>query len=115
MIAHLNFKQDMIFYVPKSTNFQKFYYCPEYLVNFDQKDIDLLINDQKEGLKEIAEFTAQNGILVYVVETIDKKETSDVINDFLANASDFELINSEFIFPKNEIKVFGYYAILKRK
>ena len=115
LIAHLNFKQDAIFYIPKSTNFQKFYSCPEYFVNFEQNNIDGLIKDQKEGLKEISDFAAHNGILVYAVETIDKKETSDVINGFLSNATDFELINSEFIFPKNGNKIFGYYAIMKRK
>jgi hypothetical protein len=114
LIAHLNFKQDIIFYIPKSTNFQKFYLCPEYSINFDQKDIDVFINEQKEGLKEISQFTAQNGFLVYAVETIDKKETSDVINGFLSIASDFELVKSEFVYPTYEKKIFGYYAILKR-
>lgn len=115
LIAHLNFKQDAIFYIPKSTNFQKFYSCPEYLVNFEQSDIDGLIKEQKEGLKEISDFVAQNGLLIYAVETIDKKETNDIINDFLSNAAEFKLINSEFVFPKNGSKIFGYYAIMKRE
>ena len=115
MIAHLNYKQDLIFYVPKSTNFEEFYLHPEYVIIFDQKNIDKLILNQKEGLNEISKHIAQNGLLVYVVETIDKKETSNVIDDFLKTDPEFELLKSEAIFPTNEKKIFGYYAILKRK
>lgn len=115
MIAHLNYKQDVIFYVPKSTNFQMFYSCAEYAINFDQNDIDKFILKQKEGLDEISKYAAENGLLVYVVETIDKKETINIINDFLKNRCEFELLKSEFIFPTNTKKIFGYYAILKRK
>lgn len=115
LIARLNFKQDLIFYVPKSTNFEKFYYCVEYPVNFNQKDIDKLIKEQKEGIKEISSYVAENGMLVYAVETIDKKETSNIINDFLETNDDFEIVTSEFVMPTSNKKVFGYYAILKRK
>lgn len=115
LIARLNFKQDLIFYFPKSTNFEKFYYSPEYCVNFNQKDIDLLINSQQDGLKEISNYVAQNGMLVYLVETIDKKETSIIIDKFLKTNDDFELVTSEFVMPASSKKVFGYYAILKRK
>lgn len=115
LIARLNFKQDLIFYVPKSTNFEKFYYCAEYPVNFNQNDIDKLIKEQKEGVKEISSYVAENGVLVYAVETIDKKETSNVINEFLETNDDFELVTSEFVMPTSDKKVFGYYAILKRK
>lgn len=115
LIARLNFKQDLIFYFPKSTNFEKFYYSPEYCINFNQKDIDSLINDQQDGLKEISNYVAQNGMLVYLVETIDKKETSIIIDKFLKTNDDFELVASEFVMPTSSKKVFGYYAILKRK
>lgn len=104
MIARLNFKQDLIFYVPKSTNFEKFYYCVEYPVNFNQKDIDKLIKEQKEGIKEISSYVAENGMLVYAAETIDKKETSNIINDFLETNDDFELVTSEFVKPTSNKK-----------
>ena len=114
LIARLSYKQDILFYMPKSTDMQRFFYCPEYRVNFDQKSIDELIVTQEKGIKEVSNYVADNGKLIYVAETIDKKETTNIVHSFLENNQDYILEKEEMFLPTKNIKSFGYYAILKR-
>lgn len=115
LISHLSFKQDAIFYAAKSTYFEEFYFKPEYRVLFDTELIDKFIKEQKSSLKEISSYVENGGRLIYLVETIDTKETSKVISAFLSENNDFILEKEEFIIPNEENSSFGYYAILKRE
>ena len=115
LISHLSFKQDAIFYASKSTYFEEFYFKPEYRVLFDTELIDKFIKEQKSSLKEISSYVENGGRLIYLVETIDTKETSKVISAFLSENNDFILEKEEFIIPNEENSSFGYYAILKRE
>jgi len=115
LIARLAFKQDLLFYFPKSTNMEKMYYCPEYRVEFDTMNIDGIIKQQIVGLKEISTFVSDGGILIYLVNTIDKKETTGLIKEFLKDNQDFSLLSEYASIPTSEDAHFGYFAILKRK
>lgn len=114
LICYLGAKQDIIFYEPKSTCFEKFFIIPEYRVIFNQNSIDGLIKKQKEGLQEISTYLENNGKLIYLVETLDVKETKNVTKEFLDKNADFVLEKEECILPKESDKSIGYYAILKR-
>jgi|GEM_PF-2101612 hypothetical protein len=114
LVAHLTYQQDLIFYLPDSTNMTKFFLQREYRVNFDQNSIDKFIGDEANGLQEISTHVANKGYLVYLINTIDKKEGTRLVQDFLANNNEFSLIKEEEIIPNKINKTFVYYAIIKR-
>lgn len=114
LIAHLAFKQDLIFYLPLSTNMTLFYNIPEYRVIFDVDRLDKIILEDENGIKEIAHYVENNGYLVYLVNTCDKKESSLVISSFIKENNEFKLIEEKEFLPSDSNKSFVYFAILKR-
>lgn len=114
MIARLFEKQDLLMLFSKSTNIKKFYDCPEYRVFINPLDIDLLINEQRTALKELSRHVIEDGYLIYAVNTINKKETVNIISAFLKNNEEFKLIKEELLLANKEYPSLGYYAIMKR-
>ena len=114
LIARLAFKQDLIFYLPLSTNMTLFYNIIEYRVIFDVKSLDKIILDDENGIKEIANYVENNGYLVYLVNTCDKKEGSVIVSGFIKENNEFQLVEEKELLPNDLNKSFVYYAILKR-
>lgn len=114
VITKLSDKQDLIVYQPKSSNMMGFYELLENRVIFDTKNLDEIIENEKNGLSEMATHSDKGSFLCYIVTTINKHETEEVIDEFLKDHNDFKLFKSiEFIASKDR-KQFGYCAILKR-
>src|SRR5574344_1275233 len=114
LIARLSFKQDCLFFLPHSTNMTKFFEEPEYRVLFDISTLDQIIKDDEKDLREISSYVENRSYLVYLVDTIDKKETSKLISDFVKENKEFSIVEEKEILPTKENKSFVYYCILKR-
>lgn len=114
MIAHLISKQDLVFYIPKTSNLYLYMFDPTYRVLFDNNDLDSIIKDEENGFYQLTKFVAENGLFVYYAETLNKKETTNIVKDFLNKNKNFSLLNEEIILPSLETESTVYYAILKR-
>ena len=112
--AYISEKQDMIFYYPRSSAIELYRRNAEYAVNFDVNNLDEIIFNQKEGLDSLANFVKNEGYLVYVVDTLDLKETIIMIQKFLNSYSNFKLVHEEIFFPQDQLNSIYYYAILRK-
>ena len=104
----------MIFYYPRSSAIELYRRNAEYAVNFDVNNLDEIIFNQKEGLDSLANFVKNEGYLVYVVDTLDLKETIIMIQKFLNSYSNFKLVHEEIFFPQDQLNSIYYYAILRK-
>lgn len=111
----LTHKQEFILVNPSSSSFNRIRLYPDYIFNFKRESFDELIKNQEEILDNIAPFVINGGVLIYTVDTLNKKETVGVISNFLEKHDDFELVEHNQHFPFEEIGVTFYYAVLKKK
>ena len=110
-----NVKQDFILYSPRSSNFELFRRNPEYGVYFQIEELDFIINDLKSGIRNISKYLEVDGKLLYLVPTINLKETRYLIEEFIEeNKEEFELIEEKVYLPNKEENSLLYYAIIRR-
>ena len=115
IIASLSKKVDTFIVYPSNSSFEQLRLSPDYFLKFDSSSFDKLINEQKELINEAKNFVNENGCLVYVVNTISKKESVNIIKEFLTNNSDFYLEKEKQYFPFEKEDSTLYYAILRKK
>lgn len=106
---------DTIFVNAPSSSFDKIRLYPDYLLHFSKDELDQLIAKQKQILKDMSSFVSNDGKIVYMVDTLDKKETINIINSFLKENPEFELIDERQIYPFEKENITLYYAILHKK
>lgn len=111
----LSKKQDLFIYFPSSSEIENFRIEPDYSIFFEQSSLDILIKEEKQGLENVSKYINDGGTLVYCVKTLGKKETSTLIEEFLAEHADFELIEEKQFFPFEEENSILYYAVLRKK
>ena len=105
---------DKILLIPESTNLGLIRRHPEYLLTLKRDDLDSIIENQKRHINEVSEHLKVGGRMVYAVYTYNKKESTLVIEEFLANHPNFTLIEEKQIFA-HEVPSDGvYYAVLER-
>lgn len=114
LIARLDNKQDVLFYLPETSNMNLFYNNKDYLVNFDTTILDNLVADEMIGLDNLKDYIDVNGTLIYLSSTLNKKENEFVVKDFLNKNKDFILVEERNILPSKEENVLGYYAVLRK-
>ena len=107
--------QDLVIVNPTSSSFNKIRSLPDYLLHFDPQNLDKYIAKQKEVLKDLSTFVNDGGILIYMVDTLNKKESLSVVSSFLLNNPEFELIDERQIFPFEDEDVALYYAVMKKE
>ena len=110
----ISYKQDLIVFNPVSSSFDKIRSYPDYLLHFKKEQFDELISKQKQQLKDLSEFVSDGGTLIYIVDTMNKKESSAVMTDFLLNHNDFELVYERQIFPFEKDDISLYYAVIRK-
>lgn len=114
LLPILHLKQDLIIYSPDSSNFELFRRNPEYGVYFKPDKIDGYITAIRNGLNEISSFLDDNGKLLFIVPTLNLKETHYLIDRFIEN-NPFNIIEEKFFLPNQEENSLMYYAILGKK
>ena len=88
---------------------------PDYFLRFDIEKLDELIANQSKALNEASAQVEDNGYLLYLVDTISKKETTGVINSFLNDHKEFSLLKDKMYFPYKKYGGSYYFAILKKE
>jgi 16S rRNA C967 or C1407 C5-methylase (RsmB/RsmF family) len=114
MEAAISKKQDVVFCVPESTNFDRVRSTPDFLLNFDKGKMDGILENETNALYGCAKFVEVNGVLVYMVYTISKKEGPSKVYSFLRDHSDFKLESEKQHFPYEESDTALYVAVLRR-
>ncbi len=115
MKAAISRPQDLVIAHPRSSNFDLIRAFPDYLLHFKRESIDELVAKEKETLESCATYVADEGNLVYMVSTINRKEGHSLVMDFLDRHRDFTLIEEKQRFPFDTLDTALYYAIMKRK
>ena len=100
--------------LPKSTTFDLFRSTPDYFLRIKQEKLDEFIAEETAALEECAAHVEVGGKLVYMVPTISKKESTNLIGNFLFAHHDYELVEEKQFFPFESFDSCLYYAILRK-
>ena len=101
--------------MPDSSRLNLLQVLPDYFLRFDIEKLDELIANQSKALNEASAQVEDNGYLLYLVDTISKKETTGVINNFLNDHKEFSLLKDKMYFPYKKYGGSYYFAILKKE
>lgn len=112
---HLDKLVDLVIIHPNSSRLDLIRTYPDYLIHFDTQNFDTLIRNQRETLTNLAPFVKEGGMLLYIVTTINKKESRSIINQFLSQNPHFVLVEQKQLFPFDRFDSSLYYAILKHQ
>lgn len=115
IISHLSEKQDLIVFMPKSSNLELLRRTPEYGILFDTQTLDQIIENERHGLSDITQYLKEGGTLAYAVSTFNIKETLILAKNFLNSHPEFMLEKERIYFPFEKENSVFYYAIFKRK
>ena len=100
--------------MPDSSRLNLLQLLPDYFLRFNFEKLDELIANQKLALSEAAAQVEEDGYLLYLVDTLSKKETINIINEFLANNENFTLVRDKLYFPYKKYGGSYYFAALKK-
>ena len=100
--------------MPDSSRLNLLQLLPDYFLRFDMSKLDELIANQKVALKEAANQVEEDGYLLYLVDTLSKKESINIINEFLAENKEFTLLRDKLYFPYKKYGGSYYFAALKK-
>ena len=101
--------------MPDSSRLNLLQVLPDYFLRFDIEKLDELIANQLKALNEASNQVEDGGCLLYLVDTISKKENSGVVNEFLKDHPEFTLIKDKLYFPYKKYGGSYFYAVLKKQ
>ncbi len=87
----------------------------EILPSLEKKTFLSHIDEEKKDLKEASKYVRKGGNLVFVSYSLFRKETKDVISDFLMKNKDYVLEEENMVLSDQSDSDLGYYAILRRE
>ena len=82
---------------------------------FDTSKLDSIIENEFLKLSDSTQYIGDNGLLVYVVPTLNIKETMIITNKFLNAHKEFSKVKEETFFPFEKDNSILYYAIFQKK
>lgn len=115
IISHLSEKQDLVVFMPKSSNLELLRRTPEYGILFDTNNLDGIIENELNGLSDITQYVKDDGYLAYAVSTFNIKETIILVKNFLSKHPEYTLEKEKIYFPFEKENSVFYFAIFKRK
>lgn len=101
--------------MPDSSRLNLLQILPDYFLHFDMNKLDELIANQQKALAEASNQVEDGGYLLYLVDTISKKENIGIIQSFLKEHGDFTLVKDKLYFPYKKYGSSYYFAILKKE
>ena len=101
--------------MPDSSRLNLLQVLPDYFLRFDIEKLDELIANQLKSLSEAANQVEEGGYLLYLVDTISKKENSGIINAFLKDHPDFTLLKDKLYFPYKKFGGSYFFAVLQKE
>lgn len=114
LLTCLSKKVHTMICMPKSSTFDLFRSTPDYFLRINQDGLDELIANESACLAECSKYVEDGGELVYMVPTLSRKESNNVIAKFLVENKDFELIEERQFFPFEVYDSCLYSARLKK-
>ena len=100
--------------MPDSSRLNLLQVLPDYFLRFDIEKLDELIANQYKALQEASAQVEDGGYLLYLVDTISRKETMGLISEFLKNNENFSLVRDKQYFPYKKYGGSYYFAVLKK-
>lgn len=113
--AGVSYKQDLVVVFPKSTRFDIASKYPDFLLHFDRDDLDGIIEGEMNALELCSNNVDDGGTLVYVVNTLNTKETTKMIAAFLEKHPEFDLDKDEQLLSSHPFATTMYCAFLTRR
>ena len=100
--------------MPDSSRLNLLQLLPDYFLRFDCSKLDELIANQKLALKEASAQVEEDGYLLYLVDTLSRKESINIINEFLKENPNYSLVRDKLYFPYKKYGGSYYFAVLKK-
>ena len=114
LLTCLSKKVHTLICMPKSTTFDLFRSTPDYFLRVKQEQLDEFIATELASLEECSNFVEDGGELVYMIPTLSRKESNNLIANFLVKHPDFELVEERQFFPFEIYDSCLYFARLKK-
>ena len=115
IITCLSEKVHTFFVLPANTNFAELRKSPDYFNRIKQDQLDEWLANQKLALQDASEFVEDGGQLIYAVNTMDKKETLQITDEFLRNHPEFSLVEQKQFLPFDKYDSTYYFAIFTKE
>ena len=115
IITCLSDKVYNFFVAPKNTDFAEFRKTPDYFNRVDSGALDEYLKNQKAALISASDFVEDGGNLIYMVPTMNKKETVQIIDDFLKEKEGFTLAEQKQFLPFDKYDSTLFIAILRKE
>ncbi len=100
--------------MPKSSTFDLLRSTPDYFLRIKQDKLDEIITNESACLQECSKHVEEGGELVYMIPTLSRKESNNVIAKFLVENKDYELAEERQFFPFEVYDSCLYFARLKK-
>ena len=100
--------------MPDNSRLNLLQILPDYFLRFDIEKLDEMILNQGRALREAAPQVEEGGYILYMIDTISKKESTGVINEFLNENPNFTLVRDKQYFPYKKYGSSYYFAVLKK-
>lgn len=113
--AGVSYKLDTVVVFPESTRFDIVSKYPDFLLHFDRDSLDSIIEGEKFALELCSNHVDDEGTLVYIVNTLNKKESTLVVSEFLEKHPEFVLDREEQLIVSHPFATTMYYAIMNRR
>ncbi len=110
IVTCISEKVDLFILQARNTNYELLKSSPDYFLRCKNIVLDKLINEQRYSLEEAYACLADNATLIYMVPTLNKKETTLLVRDFLLLHSDMSLIEQHLYLPFKESESLMFYA-----
>ena len=110
--AGISYKQNTVIVFPESSRFDIATKYPDFLLRFDRESLDKLIEDERHALELCSKYVEDGGTLVYIVNTLNKKESYNIISEFLLKHPRFKLIRDNQLTASHPFGTTMYYAVL---
>jgi len=115
IITCLSDKVSNFFVAPKNTEFAEFRKSPDYFNRVDANALDGYLSNQLASLISASDFVEDGGNLIYMVTTMNKKETVQIIDEFLKEKSDYKLVEARQFLPFDKYDSTLFIAILRKE
>lgn len=105
---------DLVIAMPESSKLGLIKKNVEILANTSKQDYKKIKYYQLTYLEEASKYANSEGTFAYLVETINQREGSDIVDLFLEKHLEFEVVTSRQIMPFEKNNYGLYYAVLRR-
>ena len=110
LLACISDKVDYFFMLARNSNFELLRTNADYFLRFSRDELDSIMNEQRYSLEEAASLVNDGGELIYMIPTLNKKESKQIINEFLLIHQEYSLVEEKQYFPFEELNSTLYVA-----